>query len=180
MAIDKIIKERRSVKNFSKKRPNWRDIIEAIDLSRYAPMAGNLFSLKFILVDDTDKIKKISEACQQEFIQNAKDVVIVCTTPLKTIKSFPERGERYLRQQAGAGIQNFLLKLEELGLSTTWVGHFVDDQIKKILNIPKNIDVEAIFPIGYENKVEKAIPKNKIDLDNILFFNEYNKKRMKK
>lgn len=178
--LDRIIKERKSIKKFSDKKPDWRDIIEAIDKARYSPMAGNLFSLKFILIDEQEKIDKLAEASQQDFISYTKYIVVVCSNPSKTMKAFPERGKIYLRQQAGAGIQNFLLKLEELGLSTTWVGHFIDKRIKSILKIPKDIQIEAIFPIGYENKIKKSKPKKKIRIDNILYFNEYNKKRMKK
>ena len=54
----KTIRARKSVKHFDKKKkPNWRKIIECIDASRYAPRAGNLFPLRFVLVDD----KKVIE-----------------------------------------------------------------------------------------------------------------------
>ena len=56
--LDKIIHNRRSVKKFKSTKPDWRTIIECIDAMRYAPMAGNNYSLKFILVDDKDKINK--------------------------------------------------------------------------------------------------------------------------
>lgn len=180
MELDKIIQSRKSVKKFSKKKPDWRKIIEAINSARYAPMAGNFFSLKFILVSDKEKIQKLSKASQQEFIANAQHVVIVCSNPSRTLNAYEERGENYLKQQAGAGIQNFLLKLEDLKLSTCWVGHFVDEQIKKILKIPKDVNVEAIFPIGYESEIAKTKQKRKIDLDNVLYFDEYGKRRMGK
>ncbi|MEK6823899.1 MAG: nitroreductase family protein [Nanoarchaeota archaeon] len=179
MELDKIIKSRKSVKKFSKKKPDWRKIIEAIDLARYAPMAGNLYSLKFILVSDKEKIQKLSEASQQEFVADAQYVVVVCSNPSRTLNAYEERGENYLKQQAGAGIQNFLLKLEDLKLSTCWIGHFVDEQVKKILEIPKEINVEAFFPIGYESEIAKTKQKRKIELDNLLYFEEYGKSRMK-
>ena len=46
MDLDKTIKARRSVRKFKSSKPNWRDILECIDAMRYAPMAGNNFSLK--------------------------------------------------------------------------------------------------------------------------------------
>jgi nitroreductase len=177
MELNKSIKQRKSVRKFKSKKPDWREIIECIDVMRYAPMAGGIFTLKFILTDDKEKIKKIAEACQQDFVKEAKYVLAVCTDKKKTINAYEERGERYCRQQAGAAIQNFLLKIEEKGLSTCWVGHFVDGQIKRVLNIPEEIDVEAVFPIGYEYK--KREPKRKIDLDNVLYFEKYKNKKMK-
>jgi len=176
MNLDNIIHNRRSVRKFKSKKPDWRTIIECIDSMRYAPMAGNNFSLKFILVDDEEKIQKMAKAAQQDFVADAKYVVVVCTTPMRTKISYEERGENYLKQQAGAAIQNFLLKITESGLSTCWVGHFVDEQIKNILNIPKDIQVEALFPIGYPLK--KPESKRIIELDNALYFNKYGNKKM--
>ena len=178
MDLDKAIKSRKSVKKFKGKKPDWRDIIEVIDSMRYAPMAGNNFSLKFILVDDKEKIKKIAEAAQQPFISQTDYVLVVCSIPSRTTNSFGKKGEVYLRQQAGAAIQNFLLKIQEKKLSTCWIGYFVEDQIKRELKIPANINVEALFPIGYE--FEKQKPKQKIGLDGILYFNNYRNRKMKK
>lgn len=174
--IDKIIKSRKSVKKFNSKKPNWRTIIECIDSMRFAPMAGNNFSLKFILVDDKEKIIKMARASEQKFIEDAQYVVVVCTIPERTKLEFENRAERYLKQQAGAAIQNFLLKITESGLSTCWIGHFQDEKIKECLEIPDNLEVEAIFPIGYEYK--RNPPKRKPDLDTLLYFNKYKNKKM--
>lgn len=174
--LDKIIHNRRSIRKYTSKKPNWRTIIECIDSMRYAPMAGNNFSLKFILVDDEKKIDELAKASQQPFVNKAKYVVVVCTTPSRTTLSFEERAEGYLKQQAGAAIQNFLLKITESGLSTCWIGHFVDDEIKRTLDIPKDIQIEALFPIGYALK--KPDKKRVIDLDNVLYFNKYGNKKM--
>ncbi|MEK6827637.1 MAG: nitroreductase family protein [Nanoarchaeota archaeon] len=179
MELDKAIQNRRSVKKFSKKKPNWRTIIECIDSARFAPMAGNNYTIKFIVVDDKDKIKKISESCQQDFIANAQYVMVVCSNPSRPINEYGDAGKIYARQQAGAAIENFLLKITESGLSTCWIGYFVEEQIKKILDIPKGVDVEALFPIGYESEKPRT-RRAKIDLDRILYFDSYGNSKMKK
>jgi nitroreductase len=177
MDLTKAIQSRHSIKKFKEKKPDWRKIIECIDASRYAPMAGNDFNLKFILVNDNAKIQKIAEACQQQFVSHAKSIVVVCSNLSRITNTYGKKAEIYCRQQAGAGIQNFLLKIQEKGLSTCWVGDFVEEQIKRTLKIPAGVNVEAIFPIGYE--FEKQKRKTKIDLDRILYFEAYGNKRMK-
>jgi nitroreductase len=176
MDLDKTIKKRHSVRKFKSKKPDWRMIIEAIDLAKNSPYAGNIPTIKFLLIDDKDKIDKISKACQQSFIKQVKYIVVICNDKENLIKSYEDRGEKYGKQQAGAVIQNLLLKITDLGLATCWVGAFSDNQIKKILDIPKNIDVEALLPIGYE--MGKSEPKSKPDLDNILFFNTWGEKHL--
>jgi len=174
--LDKIIHNRRSIKKFKSTKPDWREIIECIDSMRYAPMAGNNFSLKFILVDDEKKIAELTKASQQEFMKEAQYVLVICTTPGRTEIAYGDRGKGYLKQQAGAAIQNFLLKITEYKLATCWIGHFVDEQVKDILDIPKDMNVEAMFPIGYPMKRPES--KRIIELDNVLYFNKYGNKKM--
>ncbi len=174
------ITKRKSVRKYSTQKPDWRDIIECIDAARYAPMAGNNFTLKFILIKDAKTIAKLAEAAQQDFIVNAHWIVVVCSDPTRIINNYGDRGNIYFRQQAGAAMQNFLLKIEEKKLSTCWVGHFVEEQVKSILKIPGKIHVEAMFPIGYSSKAKgtKTARKRKTNLDNILRFENYGKKKM--
>lgn len=178
MELDKAIQSRKSVRKFISKKPDWKKIIECIDGARYAPMAGNNFTLKFIVVNDKEKIQKIADAAQQPFISQVHYLVAVCSNPSRTINAYKNCGEKFLRQQAGAAMQNFLLKLQEADLSTCWIGYFVESIIKRELKIPENVNVEAIFPIGYELEKPK-IRKTKIDLDRILYFERYGNNQMK-
>jgi len=178
MELNKAIQTRHSVRKFSNKKPDWRDIIECINAARFAPMAGGNFTVKFIVVGNKEKIQKIADAAQQNFIAEANFVVVVCSDPLRPLNAYGKQGEVYSRQQAGAAIENFLLKIQERKLATTWVGYFVESIIKETLKIPDHVNVEAIFPIGYEFK--KTASKIKIDLDSILYFEEYRNKRMRK
>jgi len=179
MELNKAIKNRRSVRKFKEKKPDWRDILDCIDSMRYAPMAGENFTLKLVLVDDKEKIEKLATAAQQDFINQAKYVLVICSNPSRTVNAYEKRGEIYCRQQAGAAIQTFLLKIAEVGLATCWIGHFVDEQVKTVLKIPEKINVEAMFPIGYEFK-KPVTRKIKADLDTALYFNEYENKKMRK
>ena len=166
MDLGKTIQNRKSVRKFQSKKPDWRDIIECVDAMRYAPMAGKNFSLKFIIVSEKEKINKIAELSEQDFIAQTQYVLIVYSIPSRTENLFGERGKIYLRQQAGAAIQNFLLKIEEKDIDTCWIGHFNEEKLKKEFSIPDDANIEAVFPIGYESKTEK--PSKKIDLDRVL------------
>ena len=179
MDLTKAIHSRQSIRGFSSKKPDWRNIIECIDILRYAPMAGGNYTLKVIMVDEPKLINKLAEASQQDFISEAKYVVVICSDPKRTVNAYEERGKNFVRQQAGAAIQNFLLKITEYGFSTCWIGYFIEEEIKNILDIPEEIQVEALFPIGFQ-KEKKRTKKVPIDLNNILYFNEYGNKKMKK
>lgn len=177
MDLDKCIKGRHSARSFKTKKPDWRRIMEAIDAAAKAPTAGNIPTVKFILVSDKKKIAALAEAATQDFIATANYVAVVCSDPTQCERSYEEKAEKYCRQQAGAAIENFLLKLEEIGLATCWVGAFSEETVKNALQIPEHVEVEALFPIGYE--MEKSKQRTKPNLDSYLFFDFWKNKYMK-
>lgn len=176
MDVDSAIKSRKSVRSFKDKKPDWRDIIDCIDKVRFSPSAGKNFTLKIILINDKGKIQKIANAAEQPFIAEAQYVVVIYSDPSRLISLFENKGKTYSRQQAGAAIENFLLAIGDKGLSTCWVGHFDENMIKKELKIPDKMELEAVFPVGYESG--KTAKRDRINLDNILYFNEHGKKKM--
>jgi nitroreductase len=179
MSLDNIIRSRRSRREFSDKKPNWRFLLQAIDASKYAPAAGNIFSLKCILVDEKEKIHSIAEACQQDFVAKAPYLIVVCSKPSMLKSNFPEKiSTRFMHQQAGAAIQNILLKLEEYKLAACWVGGFVENTIRSILRISEDINIEAIIAIGYPLKKARLKVK-KPELETFIFFNKYGNRYMK-
>ena len=125
MDLKEVIKTRRSIKKYSDKKADWRKIVQAVDSARYAPMAGNNFSLKFVLVSDKDKIQKMKDACQQEFI-DTPHILVVLSDHEKVKRLYDDRGAGFASQQAGAAIQNILLTLTDRGLDACWVGYYLE------------------------------------------------------
>ena len=179
MQLKDAIKERQNTERFSHKKPNWRKIIQAIDAARYAPNAGDQFVMKFILVSDKNKIKRISDATQQPFVRTARYVVVAVSDDSVLVRSYDKRGTRYAALQSGAAIENFLLELTELGLVTYWVKHFFEEKIRDTLDIPKEMVIEGIFPIGKKTKI-KTKKEYRVDLDNCIFFDKWDNKKMSK
>jgi nitroreductase len=177
MELDKAIKERKSVRKYITKAPNWREIIEAIDAGLQGPLAGNIGSVRFILVSDRELIQQLKEACQEDFVATAHYVVVVCSDPKDVLRAYGERGEIYVRQQAGAAIENFLLKLVDLGLSGCWIGDFVEEQVKTTIRTPSNVYIEAVIPIGYS--ADKSVRKRKPSMDMAMYFDKYKSREMK-
>jgi nitroreductase len=178
MELDDAIKERHSIRRFTTKKPSYDELIACIDAANSSPLAGNIPTLRFIVVDDKEIIEKIAEGCQQSFIENAKFLVVVCSDPSQCVRSYNERGNIYSRQQAGAAIENFLLRATDLGLASCWVGAFADEIIKRILVIPESANVEAILPLGYEMP-KAGKQRKKGNLDSTLFFNKWKQKNLK-
>lgn len=86
----------------------------------------------------------------QMFIYEAPINVIICADFDRTCNYYGRRGERYVYIEIGHCAQNMELEAVALGLGSVPVGAFYDDGVKKVLDLPKNIDAIYIIPVGYE------------------------------
>jgi nitroreductase len=66
---------------------------------------------------------------------------------------------------------HMILQAYELGLGTCWIGAFEEGEVKKILNIPKEIRVVAMTPLGYPNQPHSQ--KFRKRLDQIVCYEKY-------
>lgn len=180
MKLDEAIEERRSVRKFSSKKVRWDKILDAIDAAIKAPFAGNINNLQFIMVTDQKLKNKLAECCQQDFVADAAFVVVVCADYKNLKQMYQDRSDTYAKQHAGAAIENFLLKITDLKLSSCWIGSFIEDSVKSTLLIPENIIIEAILPVGYETKNLKQRPAKKADLQNVINWDKWNVKKKPK
>lgn len=177
MEFDSVIRKRHSVRSYTNKKANWRAAMEAIDSSIKGPFAGNMNHLKFLIIERPETIKKIAGFAQQTWITEAQILVIVCSNDAFLEKQYGERGRVYSRQQAGAAILTFILKLVDLGIDSCWVGAYSDELIKQLLKIPENIQIEAIIPIGYENPKKIKKKSKKLSLERSIYWEEWKKIR---
>ena len=172
MEFDTVISKRKSARSFRSKKPKWKDVLEAVDTARKSPAAGNNFHIKFVLIEDPKKITKIAKLCDQTWIAESSFIAIVTSDDTHLENLYQERGRVYSRQQAGAAIENFILKLTDLNLASCWIGAYKDERIRSLLKIPEHIQIEAVIPIGYEAP-GKSPTKRKKALENIIYWEEW-------
>lgn len=178
MDFNKVLKERRSIRTYSTKKVTFKDVIAVCEAALVAPMAGNIFTPRIILVSDKKKKQELSEAAlDQEFLSKTNYIIIVCSDLNQIKRSYGARAEIYARQQAGATIENMFLKATSLGLASCWVGAFDENAVKRILGIPQKIQVEALLPIAYARGKTKA--KVRPELKQILNFEKWGIKTTK-
>jgi nitroreductase len=160
MSILKIVKERRSIRDFEK-RDIPEDIIDGlIEALIWAPSAGNLQSRKFFFVKD-DKLKKglASAALNQRFIAEAPLVIVGCTDS-RIYSRYGDRGVNlYAIQDVACSIMNMMLVAWENGLGTVWVGAFREGEVSEVLDLSHNLRPVAIVPVGYPARIPSPPPR---------------------
>lgn len=77
----------------------------------------------------------------------------------------------YAQIDLSAATENLLLKIDELGLGAVWLGiaplQERMDAVRKVLAIPKELEVFAIVPCGYP--LEEKEQQNRFERDRIHF-----------
>ena len=180
MEFNEILNKRCSIREFSTKPVKWDKVLEAIDAACQSPFAGNINNLKFIIVENQDLKNKITECCQQDWIADAPIIVVVCSDETQLTIMYDERGKIYSKQQVGAAIQTFLLKIIDLGLSSCWVGSYTDENIKSCLKIPQKINIEAVLPIGYKSRTCKPKKLRKKPLEEVILWESWKNEKKPK
>ncbi len=179
MEFNKIVKKRASIRRFSSKKPPIEKIIKAIETANLAPIAGNVPTLRYVIIEDNEKIDKITKACQQPWIEKCHYIVLICSDPKQLNRLYDKRADKYMKHNAGAAIENFLLKITDMKMATCWVGAFSDETIKNSIGIPEGVEIEAVLPIGYQPVFDKTKQKKKPTLDNRIYFESYGNKHKK-
>ena len=177
MEFDNVIKKRHSVRTFTDKKASWKLVLDAIDSTLQCPYADNQNNLKFIIIEKPETIREISKLSEQEWIQDASILVVVCSDNRHLEKMYGDRGKIYSRQQAGAAIQTFLLKLDDLNLGACWVGAYPDEILEQILKVPSYMRIEAVIPIGHEKPVKGKPEKRKLSLEHVLRWEDFSQER---
>ena len=172
MTLTSIMEKRRSIRKFKSKAVKLSHVIEIMDAGLNTPLAGNISTLKFIVLTDQNMKNNIAEYSDQHWISSADTIIVVCSDETRLKTTYKEHATVYAKQQVGAAVQNMLLRITELGLGACWVGSYLEYEIKNILDIPSHVNIEAIIPIGYADEKPKA--KHKESLENNIFWDKWN------
>lgn len=166
MSVLEIIRERRSVRRYREDPIPDEVFRRVMEAARLAPSGKNLQPWKFIAVRAADTKRRLAEAARgQMFIARAPVILVAC--------AFPERS--YQRQggymqswpiDVACAIDHLMLQACEEGLGTCWIGAFEEREVKPLLDIPEEVRVVALTPLGWPD--EKPRDRGRLPLDEIL------------
>lgn len=189
MEFKELVNKRYSCRKFQDISVEREKIIRCIESARIAPSACNAQPWKFIAVDDFELKQKISEAAASgiyrfsRFIRSAPVLILVLADKGSFLAKAGSlvRNTRFYLMDIGIVSEHIVLQATELGLGTCYVGWLNEKAVKKLLNIPKNIEIPLMICMGYpeeSNKLkdpirQRAGSENRRPMDDILSFNTY-------
>lgn len=147
-----ICRQRHSIRSFNSQPVGEAQIRQILEAVQTVPTAGNLQAFEVVLVKDPDQIAALAQATtyKQMWITEAPAVMVFVALPTISGKKYNERGEKlYALQDATIACAIAQLAVTALGLATTWIGAFNEDEVYNILHCQSDQRAVAMLPIGY-------------------------------
>ena len=145
MTFLELAKERFSCRKFSEKPVEEEKIDKIIQAGLAAPTAVNKQPFKIFRLK-ANSIEKLTKATPFTF--GAKEFLIIGADKNSAyIRNFDNKNFAEIDSTIAA--THIMLEIQDLGLGTTWVGHFDEKILKSEFKQLENYTIVAIFPIGY-------------------------------
>lgn len=169
MNVFEAIKQRRSIRSFADKSIEEDKILRVLEAGRLAPSAKNLQEWRYVIVKDKDLRKKVAVAANnQYFIAEAPVIIVGCATMADYVLTC---GQPAHSIDLAISMDHMTLQAVEEGLGTCWIGAFKEEEVKKLLNIPPEMRVVEIMPLGYPKFIPDPKPRKR--LEEIIFYDKY-------
>lgn len=168
----KAIQERRSIRKYKNIQVEKEKIREILESGRLAPSGNNTQPWHFIIIKDDQMKEKVAYACHNQKWMLQAPIFIACVADIRcrinedNISINEKSSENEVKQiirDTSLAIENILLQATEVGLGTCCIAWFTEDEIRNVLNVPKDKYVVSIITVGYPDEQPKMRPRKSIN-----------------
>ena len=161
MDVKTAIRTRRSIRAYDPREVEEEKLMRVLESGRLSPSASNRQERRFIVIRDAVTRKALSEAARnQTFLAQAPVVIAACSVEKEYVMSC---GQLAYPIDTAIAVDHMTLAAVEEGLGTCWIGAFDEKKVKEILNIPDEIRVVTLLPIGYPSDIPRPTPRKSLD-----------------
>ncbi len=166
-----LAKNRYSVRKFSDKKVENEKLNLILEAGRVAPTAVNYQPQRILVINDEATLEKVKQCTKCHF--NAPVILIVCYD--KDVAWKNEEGISQGVVDASIVTTHMMLETTNVGLGSTWVGVYDRALLVEKLNIPENLELVALLPIGYigEDCKPAHLHEKRHDLTETVFYNKF-------
>lgn len=168
-SFSELIKTRRSMRKFTGEELTQEEVVALMKAALMAPTSKRSNAWQFVVVDDKDLLKQLSQCKEQaaQFIADAALAVVVMADPLAS--------DVWIEDAAIASIY-VQLQAEDLGLGSCWVqvrerftasGIPANDYVHDVLDIPLQLQVLSIIAIGHKGMERKPFDEARLQWEKV-------------
>ncbi|MGD9107617.1 MAG: nitroreductase family protein [Gammaproteobacteria bacterium] len=189
MDYSELLKKRRSIRNFEDKKVPLEIIQEMLHEACLAPSACNTQPWRFIIIQDQQLIKRISDEskrCGLAIIEKHPDSIyskfaesfnnpnynIFYNAPA-LIFVVCEKDNPIFNIDCANAANYLMFAATNKGLGTCWIGlaHPLEySELKKEIGISENYQIAAVLALGYPESIPEPAPRNDLIIVNSIGF----------
>ncbi len=159
MTFIELAKKRYSVRDYKDVPVEREKLLQVIEAARVAPSAVNYQPLQFIIVTENALKSKVSEAYPRDWFKKVPAIIVVCGDHSKSWKR--KDGKDHCDIDAAIAVDHMTLAATDLGLGTCWVCAFDEKRCHEVLDLPENMEVIVMMPLGYASGDNRQESKRK-------------------
>ena len=159
MNFNELAEKRFSCRAMSNKKVEPEKVNQIIETAILAPTAVNRQPFKIFVMDSEKSKKDMEKVTKYTF---GAGTFLVIGTDEESAWVRPSDEKNFADVDGSIVATHIMMQIEDLGLSTTWVGFFDEPLLKELYPQMKKYNLIAIFPIGYKAEDAEPSPRHSI------------------
>jgi nitroreductase len=160
--VYKIIKKRRSVREYAEKEIEKEKLDIILESARLAPSASNSQDWFFYVVKNREIKEKIASSepmLVNQFLHKAPVLIVACERSFGVVRAATgavlkvtgTRDRGWGEVDVTIALEHMVLTATELDIGSCWIGLFDGRRISRILDIPEDHNIVALLALGYSS-----------------------------
>lgn len=143
-----LAKARYSVRKLTDRPVEQEKIDKIIEAAIVAPTACNLQPFKIWVLQSADALAKVGQTTPFQFVKEAPVVFVIGGNSEEAWKRRFD-GHNFVEVDTSIAATHMMLEAHDLGLGTTWVGHFDPNKMCERFPEMKGYELLCVFGVGY-------------------------------
>lgn len=147
-----LAKDRYSCRKFSGQRVEAEKIEKMIEAGLAAPTAVNKQPFRIWVMDSPGLTEKIARTTKFTF-QAEQFLLVGAKADEAWVRQHDQKN--FAEVDAAIAATHIMMEAQQLGVGTTWVGHFDEGLFKELIPELQGYELIALFPLGYPSDEAK-------------------------
>jgi nitroreductase len=176
MEFEQVIRNRRMIREFDPNKQIPEKILRKLLRNAHrAPSAGHTQVQEFVIITDPTTKKKLRQvAVDQEYVEEAPTLIVICSNTSRSEKRYGRRGREFYSVIDGAfASMLILLTAVDERIGAGFAGAFDDDKVSEILKLPRYVRPIGIITLGYPMETEPVGRLERFAIDDLIHYEKW-------
>jgi nitroreductase len=169
MKFQELINQRYSVRAYKPDPIEEHKLQQILEAARLAPTAANRQPFKVIVIHTQERKEDLLSIYQREWFIQAP--LVLCLVGVLAEAWIRRDGKAYLGIDAAIVMDHMILAATELDLGTCFIAAFDEENARKALALPEDVEPILFTPLGYPADQPKI--KTRKPLDEIIRYEHW-------